>query len=291
MQNISISYNKNNKLIEKLQEQENIEVLKKKTLFQKLFFSKKEFTDIYFHFGQIDENAIKNIQNSKLTIVNSKAMKNKLMLHTKTQANKIEVIYPSIDVLYQKPKELKEKICGQIGINPKKKTIFFTAKNFKFSGIKEFISIVLSLSQDNFQVLIAGDKKQITSLKFQMSNIQNDKIVFLEDYQNIDELFLISDIFLLPTHNSTFASNVLKAMFCKCAVFTTSSNHSSELIDVFSTMESPDDRTTIFKIDALLLENKDLKLIKKQNRQKALEYTLEKNLEKINDIIRSLNLT
>ncbi len=69
-------------------------------------------------------------------------------------------------------------------------------------------------------------------------------------------------------------------MYCKCAVFTTRNNAAKELLDIFSTMEVPSDRSTQFKVDALLQNKADMKLIKNQNRKIAKEHTLEKNLEK-----------
>ncbi|XPV54918.1 MAG: glycosyltransferase [Halarcobacter ebronensis] len=174
-------------------------------------------------------------------------------------------------------------------MDPKKKIIFFTAKNFKTSGVKEFISIVLQLSSDNYIAVIESDKKQITSLKFQLSKINvEDKILLLEDYPNKDELFLASDIFILPTHSKNFASNILKAMYCKCAVFVTATNPAKELVDVFAMMESPDDRSMQFKVDALLQNKNDLKLIKKQNRKIAKEHSLENALSKVEEIIATL---
>lgn len=112
--------------------------------------------------------------------------------------------------------------------------------------------------------------------------------MLVEDYENMDELYLASDIFLLPTYNKSFATNVLKAMYCKCAVFTTVNNHAKELVDVFSTMESPTDRSAPFKVDALLMQKEELKKIKKQNRKIAKKFTLKKNLQKVNEIIQAV---
>lgn len=285
----TISYKTKTNLISKLLEQEDIKEVEKKTFFSKLFFSKKEFADIYFHSGLIDEETIENVKNAKLTIVNSQALKHKLLLQTNINPNKIQVIYPSIDLEYRKPKEIKKQICEKLQIDSKQKLIFFTAKNFEKSGIREFIQIIASLSNDNFHVIIAGDSKEITTLKFKMSKINLvEHITLLENYEDIDELFLASDIFILPSYNQTFATNVLKAMFCKCAVFVTSLNHANEMVDVFATMDEPDDRSMTFKIDALLLGVDDLKMIKKQNRKKAREYTLENNLNKLNEFIRNI---
>lgn len=285
----TIFYKTKTNIIDELLKQGIVEEEKQKTFFSKLFSPKKNYPDIYMHTGNIDGEALDYIKNSKLIVVNSQSSKHKILLHGNIDSNKIHVIYPSIDLIYKKTKELKESISNDLNLDKKKKIILFTAKNFKTAGIKEFIQIIVSLQNDNYQVIIAGDKKQITNLKFQMSNLSLAEHIFLvEDYHNLDDLFLISDIFILPTYNQTFATNVLKAMFCKCAVFIPNSNHASELIDIFATMDDPDDRSTAFKVDALLLGMDDLRLIRKQNRKIAQEYTLEKNLSKLTELISKI---
>lgn len=285
---ITINYKTRNSLISKLLEKENIQEVKKPSIFSKVL-GNKEFADIYFHSGNLDADAIENIKNAKKVFVNSQTVHHELLKNFQENLDKVEVLYPSVNIEYKKPKELKQAFCEEQNIDPKKKIIFFTAKNFKTSGVKEFISIVLQLSSDNYIAVIETDKKQITSLKFQLSKINvEDKILLLEDYPNKDELFLASDIFILPTHSKNFASNILKAMYCKCAVFVTATNPAKELVDVFAMMESPDDRSMQFKVEALLQNKNDLKLIKKQNRKIAKEHSLENALSKVEEIIATL---
>ncbi|RXI47052.1 hypothetical protein CRU99_02515, partial [Malaciobacter mytili] len=188
-----------------------------------------------------------------------------------------------------KEKEIKKQLYLDLKINSENKIIFFTAKNFKTSGIKEFIDIISNINYKNIQVIIAGDNKQITALKFQVSKLAiKDKILFLEDYKQLDKVYYLADIFILPTHSSAFATNILKAMFAKCAVFISSSSSAREVVDVFSTMNTPSDGSTVFKVDALLGRKEDLKLIKKQNKQAAQEFTLDKSLEKMHTLIQSV---
>lgn len=286
---LTISFKTKTNLISSLLNQENIKELEKKSLFSKLFTSNKNFADIYFHSGNIDKDSVENIKNAKATIVNSQNLKHKIILQTNIDASKVHVIYPSINIIYDKPKTIKKNLCEELNIDFRKKLILFTAKNFEKAGIKEFIQIIASLGNDNFHVLIAGDKREITTLKFKMSKINLfEHITLLEDYEDVDSLFLASDIFILPSHVKNFATNVLKAMYCKCAVFVTSLNDSNELVDVFATMDEPDDRSMAFKVDALLSNKDDLKLIKKENRKKAIAFSLENNLEKVNSIIASI---
>ena len=289
MNETSISFKNKTNLIQELLKQENIKNINDKSFISKISFSKKKYADIYFHSGEVSQEAIDNVINSKKTIVNSQMLKHSFLKDDKSLDRKIEVLYPSINISYEKPKLMKKRFCEELGLDYKKKIILFTAKNIKASGVQEFIQTILSLNNDNFIAVIESDSKQITNLRFKLSkfNIEN-KVILLEDYKNIDELFLAADIFLLPTYNKSFAINVLKAMYCKCAVFTTVNNHAKELVDIFSTMESPTDRSAPFKVDALLLQKDELKNIQKQNRKIAKEFTIEKNLLKINEIIQSV---
>ena len=289
MTKTSIYFRNKTNLINELQKDERIFTLKKQSLLKKLSFSKKEYADIYFHSGALDDEAILYIKNAKKTIVNSKRLKKEIIDKTNISKENINVIYPSLNMIYKKPKDIKEKICKEFDIDSTPKIIFFTAKNLKTSGVKEFFDIIVSSNSMNKQVIVTSDKNQITSLKFLISKYNfGGEVLLLEDFPNINELFLAADIFILPTHNKSFASNILKAMYCKCAVITTSTNYASELLDVFATMENPNDSTTAFKVDALLSREDDLKYIQKENRKIAKKYELSKNINKLKTIIGSI---
>lgn len=289
MNKTSIFYKTSNNLIEKLLKQENTEVLKQSNFLSSLF-SKKKYADVYFHTGNLDEKSIENILNAKLTITNSFSSMNQIIAKTKISHKNVKVIYPSIDIEYKKPKEVKEKLCQELQIDVKNKLILFTAKNFKSSGVKEFLDICSNITYEDFKIIITGEQKQMFTLKFQIPKYQTlqNKIILLEDYKNIDDLFLASDIFILPTYNKSFSTNIVKAMFCKCAVFLSIENDAKEIVDVFASMDSPTDRSMTFKIDAVLKEKNDLQLIKKQNRKIAEEFTLVNNLAKINSLIQNI---
>lgn len=289
MNKTTIFYKSKTILTEKLEKQPNITFLKEKNFFLKIF-SKKEYPDIYFHTGSLNEDAIDKISNSKITIVNSFSIKNEIINKLKIEEKKVEVIYPSINIDSKDPNEVKKRVCEELQIDLDSKIIFFTAKNLKSSGVKEFLEICVSLNYEDFKIIIASTTQQINSLKFQLQKYEGlkDKLILLENYKNIDNLFFASDIFILPTLSRTFNSNILKAMFCDCVVFVTIQNDSKEVVDVFASMSSPTDSSISFKIDAVLMGEDDLKEIKKQNHLLALEFTLENNLKKINHIIENV---
>ena len=290
MKQTTIHYKTSNTLINRLKARDDIKILKKSSFLTKLF-SKKRYPDIYFHSGELDENSIEFIKNSKFVVTNSFSNLNLILAKTKISHEKIKVIYPSVDIKYQKPKELKEKYKDRFSLTENTKIIFFTAKNFKTSGVKEFLQIVSNLSFIDFKVIIAGAKQQLAALEFTLpkySKLEPKIILLDESKEKLDELYLISDVFLLPSYNKNIASSVIKAMFCKCVVFSTMNNDAKEIIDVYATMENPNDPSTAFKIDAILFDENELKKIKKQNRNIALEMSLDKNIEKFNDILTKI---
>ena len=290
MKQTTVYYKISNTLINNLKHRDDIKILKKPSFLTKLF-SKKRYPDIYFHSGELDENSIEFIKNSKFVVTNSFSNLNLILAKTKISHEKIKVIYPSVDIKYQKPKELKEKYKDKFSLTENTKIIFFTAKNFKTSGVKEFLQIVSNLSFIDFKVIIAGAKQQLAALEFTLpkySKLEPKIILLDESKEKLDELYLISDVFLLPSYNKNIASSVIKAMFCKCVVFSTMNNDAKEIIDVYATMENPNDPSTAFKIDAILFDENELKKIKKQNRNIALEMSLDKNIEKFNDILTKI---
>ena len=290
MKQTTVYYKISNTLINNLKHREDIKILKKPSFITKLF-SKKRYPDIYFHSGELDENSIDFIKNSKFVVTNSFSNLNLILAKTKISHEKIKVIYPSVDIKYQKPKELKEKYKDRFSLTENTKIIFFTAKNFKTSGVKEFLQIVSNLSFIDFKVIIAGTKQQLAALEFTLpkySKLEPKIILLDESKENLDELYLISDVFLLPSYNKNIASSVIKAMFCKCVVFSTMNNDAKEILDVYATMENPNDPSTAFKIDAILFDENELKKIKKQNREIALEMSLDKNIDKFNDILTKI---
>ncbi len=290
MKQTTIRYKTSNTLINRLKARDDIKILKKSSFITK-FFSKKRYPDIYFHSGELDENSIDFIKNSKFVVTNSFSNLNLILAKTKISHEKIKVIYPSVDIKYQKPKELKEKYKDRFSLTENTKIIFFTAKNFKTSGVKEFLQIVSNLSFIDFKVIIAGTKQQLAALEFTLpkySKLEPKIILLDESKENLDELYLISDVFLLPSYNKNIASSVIKAMFCKCVVFSTMNNDAKEILDVYATMENPNDPSTAFKIDAILFDENELKKIKKQNREIALEMSLDKNIDKFNDILTKI---
>jgi len=171
MKQKTIYFKTENNLINSIKKSEDIKILKKPTGLFKLF-SKKNYADIYFHTGNLDEDSIEEIKNSKITIANSFSFMNLILKKTNIDHKKVKVIYPSVNMVYKEPKLLKKDFLERFSLPINTKLIFFTANNFKNSGIKEFLDIVSNLSFMDFSVIIAGSKQQLAALDFTLTKYQ-----------------------------------------------------------------------------------------------------------------------
>jgi heptosyltransferase-2 len=160
-----------------------------------------------------------------------------------------------------KKKKLQKNFLSKYNLDKDIKIILFKARNFKQNGIVTFIHIIMNLVQTNFQAVICGDKVSINNAKKEAKilNCEN-KFIFLNNFP-----IKACDIFVLPTRNKKFANNILTAIKEKCAVFVPNTNEASKIVDIFATMQGFDDPNTSHKIDALLSNLDNLKLIKKEN--------------------------
>jgi hypothetical protein len=79
---------------------------------------------------------------------------NQIIAKTKVSHEKVKVIYPSVNIEYKKPKEVRAKISEELNIDSITKLILFTAKNFKSSGVKEVLDICSSINYQDYKLLI-----------------------------------------------------------------------------------------------------------------------------------------
>ena len=290
MQKLHIEIRTKTKLIQELESIYDIEYYKEQSFFEKLILKDKKQIDIYFHQGVINDNAIKLIGNSSQIIVNSNNLKDTIIKKIPyMRENKINIIYPLANISIKYNKQIKKDFRNKYNIHKDERIIYFTGKDLKISGLNKFLKIITGLDKNNFKILIDTDSSQIERLTGYVNKLNLiDKFILLENYLDKDKLFIISDIFVLPTKQKLFAPNVLRAMYLRNAVFIMRSNSASELIDSFSLILSEDDPSTSFKIDALLSNKKELKSIQQQNYKIAKNHTLSNNIKRIEEIVENI---
>jgi len=286
---INIAIKNKTNLTVRLEKLYDVTYYKAPSFLDKLTFKTATYPDIYFHQGVLNDTALTMIENSKTTIVNSNGMKHNIINKLSAiNQDKLEVIYPYVNSSTIYTKELKKEFRDKFNLEKKTKIIFFQGKDLVLSGINQVFEILEAMYQENFVLMIESSSKEIQKIKLQTNrNKVPYQIIFFEDYKNIDELFIVSDIFLLPTKLKLFAQSILRAIYYKNAVFVMDTNHAAELIDTFSLIQGEGDRSTSFKIDAILQNNDELKKIQKDNYKQSLNFGFESRVDLVLDIINT----
>jgi hypothetical protein len=235
--------------------------------------------DVYIHNGNnLTQDDKEAINSAKKVIVDNKLVLNSIKEFN--QSVSIDIIYPYFLPKTIDKKQVKKQIYDNLGISTKSSSILFYANSFKAGGLNHFVNIINSLSYKDFILFIAGEQSEIDKYKFTLSKISKDIQLYTIPTDNelykIDNIFAISDIYILPTTTKKFALNILKALAYKSAVFVSRNNSASEIVDTFAILEGSDDATSIFRIEALLQRKDDLKAIKKFNYKLSKQYTPNK---------------
>ncbi len=290
MNSIQIAIKNKTKLTQYLEKEYNIEYYKKPTLLSKLFSKNRKPLDIYIHQGVVNDATLQMVVDSSCTIVNSSGIKRNILNKLPSlDSGKIKVVFPYLNCTIEYSKNLKKEFKSKFMLDKDTRIIFFSGKDLNLSGIKAFQEVIEGMQQTNFVVMIESNAKEIEKIKLQINRLKVPyKILFFSDYKNIDELFIVSDIYVLPTKLKLFAPAILKAMFYKNAIFLMASNYAAEILDTFSLIQSDVDRAVPFKIDALLANKDELKKIQKENQSKSLKYGFNSRTDIVNIIIKRL---
>ena len=289
MNSIKIAIKNKTNLTLQLEKQYDVTYYDKPTFVSKLLLKKDSNPDIYFHKGFLSSDAVSLIENSRIVIVSSDGVKKEIIDKVSNiDIEKIHVQYPYFISKIEYEKSIKKEFKKKYSIKKDSKILLFRARDLAKNGLETVFDVISRMYKDNFTLIIESSSKQIVPLRLQMERSEvKFNYLLLEDYKNIDELFISSDIFMLPTQQKYFSLDVLKAMYYRNAVFLMESNHASEIIDTFSLIQSSEDRSVSFKVDSLLINKDELKKIQKENQKIAQNYTLEKNVTGIVQIIKN----
>ncbi len=290
MEKLHIAINTKTKVIKELEKKFELTYFQEQTFLEKLLLKEKKYPDIYFHQGSINTKALDMAEHSKITIVNSNSMKEKICeKRTYIKEDKIFVLYPYINTQIKYDKQIKKDFRKKYEIKKEQRIIYFTGKDLISSGLENFLKTIINLENKNYKILIDTNTQQVEKLQERVKHFKLDKqTIILENYANSDELFIVSDIFIFPTKQKLFAASVLKAMFLKNAVFVSRDNAASEIIDPFSLVFGQNDTTLSFKVDALLGNKEELKKIQKENYQVVKNMTYSNYIKELESIIEEI---
>jgi hypothetical protein len=275
------------KLIKALKEQYNITYYKKPSFFAS-FFKSTPKVDLYIHKGILNDEARELIATSSYTIVNAKQVKQNILQSMQfIQSDKIISLYPYINATLSYTTNLKQQLKQQLDIDQENLVVFTRVKNFKRDGFEYLLNIIKNTNNKQLTFVIETKKEFASQIANLIKSVEF-QVILLEDYKNIDELFVVSDIFVYPTLYKYIVPDVLKAMHYCNAVFLSKNNHTAELLDYFSLIQDWEDENLVFKINSLLANSKELSKIQTTNSSKVSQLTFENRLEKLSLIAQKI---
>ncbi len=287
MNQLHIAIDTKTKITKALESLYDVTYYKEQSFFEKVLLKDKHYPDLYFFQGSVNNKNLDFVENSKFTIVNSKKIKEQILdKKSYFDGDKIEVMYPYLTNKIEYDKEIKKSFKKDNNIEKGIFLLLFSGKDIVKSGIDKFIDIVLHLENKNYKLIfdISSKDKEILVQKLEKSKLSESSLIF-EDYKNQDELFIASDIFIVPTRQQLFNLSVLKAMYLKNVVFVERNNAASEIIDSFSLILGQDDGSIYFKVNSLLGNKDEIKKIQKENHLVVKNMQFQRYVEELKDHI------
>jgi UDP-glucose:(heptosyl)LPS alpha-1,3-glucosyltransferase len=227
--------------------------------------------------------------NAKYIIANSNMVREQIIDTYNINPNKIDVIYSGIELKEFDYKKSFDKLSKEFLISKNQPILLFVGSGFKRKGAAEFLQIISKLKTKDIKAFIIGKEKNIKYYQNLSKELHiDDQVVFTGPRKDVDDFYTISDILLFPTHYDPFSNVVLEAMNFENAVFTTSNNGASEILDEDFVMDNPYDTEVISSIDNLLSNKTALDKEKIKNKNKSELFSIEKNLNITLEVISQI---
>lgn len=162
-----------------------------------------------------------------------------LQAYGTAQPENIQVVHPGVDAeRFQKldRRRCRSEIRGSYGIGAEDTVILFVSMNFDIKGLDRLIEALAVLKsehpQEKFKLLVAGkgDIRKYAALADKLGI--GDKVVFtgVMEKENLDKVYMASDIFSILSRFDTFGLVVLEAMAASLPVVISSNVGAKDLV-------------------------------------------------------------
>jgi UDP-glucose:(heptosyl)LPS alpha-1,3-glucosyltransferase len=180
----------------------------------------------------------KAIKGTGAFVVNSKLVRDQLMSYYDVDRGRIRVLYNGVDRKRFSPLKNKDnrEFRRSFGISEDDMVLLFAGSDLKRKGFyplsEAFVSVCKEVGNrvaGKVFLLIAGregDRK--AERLFRDANVSG-QVLWLGYRNDMERLYGIADLFVLPTRYDPFANSVLESMSCGTPAVTTASNGASEL--------------------------------------------------------------
>ncbi|MBW2558589.1 MAG: glycosyltransferase family 4 protein [Deltaproteobacteria bacterium] len=168
----------------------------------------------------------------------SSLTKEKLLQEYRIEPEKIQVIHPGVDIeKFQRPgrENCRKEIRERFGIGSSDIVILFVSMNFEIKGLDYVMAAIgkakASYLFHNLRLLVVGkgDYKKYGVLA-QKAGIKDNVIFAGVQKENLEKIYLASDIFTMLSRFDTFGMTVLEAMVASLPVIISSNVGAKDLV-------------------------------------------------------------
>lgn len=229
----------------------------------------------FFHriYEIFDKNSMRH--SAKIIFVSNNSL-NKAKSRYAHEKRKFVYLPNSIDTSKFFPLDENRKLSlrEKYKLSPNKKYILFVGRLEPLKGILDLTKAIKEVYKykeyENVNLLVVGDGP----LKNQISKFDFVKCLGRIPYENMNEIYNVSDIFILPSLYENFPMTILEAMCCGLPVI---ANNAGDIKEIVNNNKMIIDEPSIWtikvkeKIEFLLnLSKDDLDEISKQNRKRII---------------------
>jgi UDP-glucose:(heptosyl)LPS alpha-1,3-glucosyltransferase len=225
--------------------------------------------------------------NSKTILANSMMVKKDILKHYSVPEEKIKVVYNGIDLQRFQPAEKNQKTALKDFFRLKEyRVILFVGSDYKRKGLTTLLKALSLLKMKDVKLIVIGSKDTSRYLLLARELGVDKNVIFWGGEKEIEKLYRLADVFVLPTLYDPFSNATLEAMASGVPVVTTSYNGASELIENgvqgFVIDYPLNSKAFAEKIYLSLQHAEDLG---KKARMKVENYSIEKAVDNIIEII------
>lgn len=189
----------------------------------------------------------KNLFNStrlKAVICISHMVKNEILLAYPNIADKLHVIYNSVDSQAFSPKLrnlYRPKICQQLNISPQATIFTLIGSGYERKGVKTAMLALAKIHKkinENNQfahLIIVGKDKHLRKYQKIAAELQiTSQVHFIGGVEDTKPYYAAADVFVLPTLYDPLSNAVLEALSCGLPVLTSEKCGAGEIVQKFS---------------------------------------------------------
>lgn len=253
------------------------------TTMHSTFFKKNWLDNIFFLLYRIIKFKIKD--NWHIISI-SKSVEKQVLKKIKIDKKKSHLLNNAIP---SKVSEKKIKTLAENNII----NILFVGRLTKAKSIETLLEAIFLLKNEklnkSFHLNIVGDGELRDKLESLCSKLQiNNLVTFTGEIKKVNQYYLNSDIFVLPSIWEGFGMVILEAFRAKLAVIVSNIEGPAELIDdtVNGLMFQPKEKNKLAKKIAFLINNDDirLKIAEKGFISFSEKYTIENYVKELNKL-------